>query len=363
MPKFPKLPATSRNGDFDDGQMRGYAQDYLNQAQQEWLTSTFQERVQPWMLETFGEAALLDTKERSHRFLEESLELVQAIGCTKGEAYALVDYTFRRPVGLAIQEVGQVMTTLAALALVAKVDMAQAAETELARNWTRVEAIRAKNAAKPKFSSLPGYAEGSCVEETPRASLLPEVVRRTPPDEIKKLADQNYNNYFHKCAADCGLDVWVKAFQQGYVTCEKKQVNPQEQRAARHPDDVAIDKFAEEMKKRMALKRAEGRGGWENPKQCSLSGLNQSGRDSWSNQRFVDAGNYAMMLFHRQTTEAEKAAELASQKSQIEDLLKFYGLEDATILVLRQAEHIEKLQKKLAEFLPQQKAFTTSRVG
>ncbi len=34
-----------------------------------------------------------------------------------------------------------------------------AGETELARIWTKVEAIRAKQAAKPQFGPLPGYSE------------------------------------------------------------------------------------------------------------------------------------------------------------------------------------------------------------
>jgi hypothetical protein len=47
------------------------------------------------------------------------------------------------------------MVTLAALCLAHGLDMHDAAETELARIWTKVEAIRAKQAAKPKHSPLP----------------------------------------------------------------------------------------------------------------------------------------------------------------------------------------------------------------
>ncbi|RQS15519.1 hypothetical protein DIE07_03565 [Burkholderia sp. Bp9002] len=38
--------------------------------------------MQPWMLECFGAAIATDRMERNHRFLEEALELVQACGCT-----------------------------------------------------------------------------------------------------------------------------------------------------------------------------------------------------------------------------------------------------------------------------------------
>lgn len=117
----------------------------------------FQARVQPWLLTCFGEMISGDREERNHRFLEEALELVQACGCTASEAHH-VDYTFGRPIGEPAQEVGGVMVTLAALCLANGLDMHAAAETELARIWTKVEAIRAKQAAKPKHSPLPEQA-------------------------------------------------------------------------------------------------------------------------------------------------------------------------------------------------------------
>lgn len=115
----------------------------------------FQARVQPWLLECFGELIAGDREERNHRFLEEALELVQSLGCTASEAHQLVDYVFGRPVGEPAQEAGGVMVTLAALCLANNLDMHACGETELARIWTKVEAIRAKQAAKPKHSPLP----------------------------------------------------------------------------------------------------------------------------------------------------------------------------------------------------------------
>ena len=116
---------------------------------------SFQARVQPWMMACFGPEVSGDREERNHRFLEEALELVQACGCTASEAHQLVDYTFARDVGEPSQETGGVMVTLAALCLANDLDMHEAAETELARIWTKVEKIRAKQAAKPKHSPLP----------------------------------------------------------------------------------------------------------------------------------------------------------------------------------------------------------------
>ena len=116
----------------------------------------FQARVKPWLLECFGEAIAADRQERNHRFLEEALELVQANQCTASEAHQLVDYVYGRPVGEPSQEVGGVMVTLAALCLATEIDMHAAGETELGRIWTKVDQIRAKQAAKPAMSPLPG---------------------------------------------------------------------------------------------------------------------------------------------------------------------------------------------------------------
>lgn len=122
----------------------------------------FQERVQPWMLECFGAEIAADRIKRNHRFFEEATEAVQANGMTRSEAHQLVDYTFDRPVGELHQEVGGVMVTLAALCLASGQDMHAAGETELARIWTKVEQIRAKQAAKPKHSPLPTAPAQPC---------------------------------------------------------------------------------------------------------------------------------------------------------------------------------------------------------
>ena len=118
---------------------------------------TFQERVDPWLLHCFGEVISRDKIERNHRFLEESLELVQSIGCTKEEAYILVDYVFDRKIGDPTQEVGGVMVTLAALCLANGLDMHKDGETELFRikDPEVMNSIREKQLKKPKSSPLP----------------------------------------------------------------------------------------------------------------------------------------------------------------------------------------------------------------
>lgn len=114
-------------------------------------------RVGEWLLACFGGKIADDKTERSHRFAEESLELVQALGCTKEEVLKLVDYVFNRPLGEPSQEVGGVLVTLAALCRANKIDMNLAGETELKRVWKNIDKIREKQANKPQFSPLPEH--------------------------------------------------------------------------------------------------------------------------------------------------------------------------------------------------------------
>ena len=132
-------------------------------------STNFQDRVKPWLITCFGEAIANDRQERNHRFLEEALELVQACGCDASEAHQLVDYVFSRPVGEPKQESGGVSVTHASLCLANGIDMQDAADVELNRIWTKVEAIRAKQAAKPKHSPLPMHPQ----VQAPRVGLVP----------------------------------------------------------------------------------------------------------------------------------------------------------------------------------------------
>jgi hypothetical protein len=119
--------------------------------------SELQAKVAPWMQECFGPVISADKLERSDRFIEESLELVQACGYERERAHALVEYVFNRPVGEPSQEVGGVMVTLAALCLAHGMDMHAAGETEVRRISAPdvIAKIRAKQASKPTGSALP----------------------------------------------------------------------------------------------------------------------------------------------------------------------------------------------------------------
>jgi len=66
-----------------------------------------------------------------------------------------------------------------------------------------------------------------------------------------------------------------------------------------HPDDTAVDRFSDAMKRKLGQKRQEGRGGWEDKAQCSAEFLSQLLREHIEKGDPVDVANLAMMLHQR----------------------------------------------------------------
>jgi hypothetical protein len=124
------------------------------------LSETYQRRLVTWLFATFDESHVRDVRMRAHRFLEEALELYQAVGCLQQEASAIAHYVFHRPVGEVRQEVGGTMTGLGALCFALGLDVDEERERELKRCWEKIDTIRKKQASKPSFdrSPLPGKA-------------------------------------------------------------------------------------------------------------------------------------------------------------------------------------------------------------
>ena len=64
-------------------------------------------------------------------------------------------------------------------------------------------------------------------------------------------------------------------------------------------DDEAVDRFAQTMKEKMALARMKGRGGWEDPRQCTIGELQEMLAEHVKKGDPVDVANFCMMLYHR----------------------------------------------------------------
>lgn len=66
-----------------------------------------------------------------------------------------------------------------------------------------------------------------------------------------------------------------------------------------HSDDYHVDEFTVAMKDKLALKRGEGRGGWENKEECSTEFLSRLLREHVEKGDPVDVANFCMMLHQR----------------------------------------------------------------
>lgn len=85
-----------------------------------------------WVERTFGHAASLP-KERACRFIEEAVELAQAVGLDAHEVEKIVGHVFDKPRGDTSQEVGGVGVTLLALCESLRIDANHEEDRELAR--------------------------------------------------------------------------------------------------------------------------------------------------------------------------------------------------------------------------------------
>ncbi len=65
-----------------------------------------------------------------------------------------------------------------------------------------------------------------------------------------------------------------------------------------HSDDAAVDRFAANMKAKLADAREKGRGGWDDPAQCSTGHLCDLLHEHVAKGDPVDVANFAMMLSH-----------------------------------------------------------------
>lgn len=103
---------------------------------------TIQARIEAWVKSVFGEEVAVNSKERAFRFVEEAIELGQALDLEKADVHALVDYVYSRPVGEPSQEIAGSMVTLCATASALGINVADATLMEADRIET--PEIRAK---------------------------------------------------------------------------------------------------------------------------------------------------------------------------------------------------------------------------
>lgn len=83
-------------------------------------------------------------------------------------------------------------------------------------------------------------------------------------------------------ASAAAVTIWGHAFQYAPAA------------ARAHSDDIAVDRFAAEMKTKLAAAREKGRGGWET---CPPEALSQMLREHVEKGDPRDVANFAMFLW------------------------------------------------------------------
>lgn len=95
-----------------------------------------QKQVSKWVSTRFGNACLLDKKERAMRVLEEALELAQASGVNSMDVKVILNHVYARPVGEVAQEHAGVLVSLLASATANGLYLDLETESEIARIWS-----------------------------------------------------------------------------------------------------------------------------------------------------------------------------------------------------------------------------------
>lgn len=107
---------------------------------------------------------------------------------------------------------------------------------------------------------------------------------------------------------------------------------------AEHPDDLAVDRFAAAMKAKLAQKRDEGRGGWDDKDACSHGYLSLLLVEHVNKGDPVDIANFAMMLHQRGERLADNRVRYVARQlrdgnistERADAALAVYAAEDAT---------------------------------
>lgn len=115
---------------------------------------TRQEQIAAWVQRVFeGDSIATAGPERTFRFVEEAVELAQAVGLPPDGLKRLIDYVYERPKGTPRQEVGGCFVTLYAAceALGINGDLEADKEIDRIQDPAIVERVRGRQAEKRKL--------------------------------------------------------------------------------------------------------------------------------------------------------------------------------------------------------------------
>jgi len=123
---------------------------------------------------------------------------------------------------------------------------------------------------------------------------------------------------FEAINEECGTDAaaWIIARIAASASPEPVPATNQAGEVA-HPDDRAVDLFAARMKTKLAMAREKGRGGWDDPAQCSVPYLQQLLHEHVAKGDPVDVANFCMMLGHYDASTSPEPVPATNQAGEV----------------------------------------------
>lgn len=129
-----------------------------------------------------------------------------------------------------------------------------------------------------------GYKPGSVIDK-----VVNEAVEHLKDWPYPEAAPQPEAAPLHKAVAAAAVTQSTALYNS---IVEKRKAK------AKHPDDAAVDRFAEAMKQKLSAARAKGRGGWDTP-ECTQQRLSDMLREHVGKGDPRDVANFCMFLWCR----------------------------------------------------------------
>lgn len=184
----------------------------------------------------------------------------------------------------------------------------EALEREINTRTCKTSTLRAMNALRARLARVGGTCK-DCLQVEPSAE--PVAWMNILEGGYKCLTSNPIPNWTPLYTAPPSYD---DALERAARVCEELNLwnydDPGESAAAAiraligkepvaHADDIAVEKFAATMKAKLAEKRAQGYGGWDDTDECPADYLRQLLVKHVDKGDPVDVGNFAMMLWNR----------------------------------------------------------------
>lgn len=137
-----------------------------------------------------------------------------------------------------------------------------------------------------------------------QSSTVPDGWRLVPVEMALSQKEAAQDTWWHACTSEM---YWEKIYA---AVLDAAPTSPA---FKQHSDDAAVDNFADAMKAKLAEAREKGRGGWDDPEQCTVEHLAKLLVDHIPKGDPIDVANFAMMLHQRGADKSALATAVAPQ--------------------------------------------------